>query len=168
MRKCYRCKKVKNKSDFYKGCTYCKECTKDRARKHYQENREKLKNKKKEWRKNNPERQKETSLKWWQDNPDYYKNNPWIISFKSARSRCNNPNDKSYQWYGGRGIKCNMTNGDFKELWFRDKAYDLKKPTVDRIDNDGNYEILNCRYIEQIDNLKKANERKHKTIDKKG
>lgn len=64
--------------------------------------------------------------------------------------RCNNQTNKSYRRYGGRGITvC--------ERWLK---YDLfladmgRKPygrSLDRIDNDGNYEPTNCRWSTQVE-----------------
>lgn len=85
----------------------------------------------------------------------YDKLNPWLKHHNHAEQRCNNPNSKKYEYYGGRGIKCLMPTKDFKYLWFRDKAYLLKRPSIDRIDNDGNYTLENCRFIELSENIKK-------------
>ena len=40
-------------------------------------------------------------------------------------------------------------------MWFRDKAYEMKKPTVDRIDSLESYTLENCRYIEAVENSKR-------------
>lgn len=80
---------------------------------------------------------------------------PWYKSFDSAKERCNNRNCKDYHRYGGRGIKFSLTEDEVKELWFRDKAYLMKQHSIDRIDNDGNYEYNNCRFIELGENNKK-------------
>lgn len=67
--------------------------------------------------------------------------------------RCNNPKDKRYSQYGGRGIKCLWKS--FEE--FRDDMYEsylkhLKKfgggqqTTIDRINVNGNYCKGNCRW----------------------
>lgn len=45
-----------------------------------------------------------------------------------------------------------MTVEDFKFLWFRDRAYLMKKPSIDRINSNGHYELNNCRFIELIIN----------------
>ena len=45
-----------------------------------------------------------------------------------------------------------MGINDFKTLWFRDKAYSMECPSIDRIDNNGHYSIDNCRYIEMAEN----------------
>ena len=47
-----------------------------------------------------------------------------------------------------------MTKDDFKFIWFRDKAHGMKQPSIDRIDNDGNYELSNCRFIEHRENAR--------------
>jgi hypothetical protein len=66
----------------------------------------------------------------------------WI----SMRQRCYDMKDKSYERYGGRGIRvC--------ERWLSYSSFlaDMgRRPSVshsiDRIDNDGNYESGNCRW----------------------
>jgi hypothetical protein len=72
---------------------------------------------------------------------------PWAHHYSNAKDRCR-PNEK----YGKRGILFLMTCDDFKKLWFRDKAYLLKQPSIDRVDNDGNYAYENCRFIEMKEN----------------
>ena len=78
--------------------------------------------------------------------------NPWLNNYQGAKKRCENIKSKKYPRYGGRGIKFLMTMEDFKTLWFRDKAHLLKKPSIDRKNNDGNYELSNCRFIELSEN----------------
>ena len=88
---------------------------------------------------------------------DYYKKFPWKLTLKSIKDRCTNSKDSNYKWYGGKGIECLITNEELKFLWFRDEAYLMKKPSIDRLDNDGNYYLENCRYIELGDNVAKRN-----------
>ena len=80
---------------------------------------------------------------------------PWYSSFRNARNRCNYPKDKKYKNYGGRGIKFKLTPYDMDKLWKRDKASNMQRPSIDRIDNDGDYEYNNCQFIEMVDNVKK-------------
>jgi hypothetical protein len=56
-------------------------------------------------------------------------------------------------YYYKHGIKLFMTPEDFKFLWFRDKAYALDRPSIDRIDPKGHYTLDNCRYIELLENI---------------
>jgi hypothetical protein len=81
-----------------------------------------------------------------------HKKEPWKRVYYHIINRCKNLNDKRYKNYGGRGIKCLITTEELKELWFRDVAYKMKNPSIDRIDNDGNYCLENCQFIEMVEN----------------
>lgn len=70
--------------------------------------------------------------------------------------RCNSPKHCSYRWYGGRGIKNFLTFEDVKFLWFRDGAWAMKRPTIDRRECDGDYTFDNCRFIPHADNVRRA------------
>ena len=87
---------------------------------------------------------------------NYYKKFPWLGTLIKIKSRCNNPKSGNYASYGAKGIQCLITKDELKYLWFRDKAFNLKNPSIDRIKAEENYTIENCKYIELIDNIHKA------------
>ncbi|HDY87191.1 MAG TPA: hypothetical protein ENH82_03630 [bacterium] len=63
--------------------------------------------------------------------------------------RCENKNNEFYPRYGGRGIKiCTLWRHDFKSFYDYAIANGWKEGlTIDRIDNDGNYEPGNIRFV---------------------
>lgn len=79
--------------------------------------------------------------------------------WKSLRQRCNNPKHASYYNYGGRGIAvCDEWNKSFQAFydWSYANGYSTEnqkdeklKLTIDRINNDGNYEPSNCRWVDR-------------------
>ena len=82
-------------------------------------------------------------------------------TWSSMKQRCNNPKNKNWEYYGGRGIKvCDRWINSF-ENFIKDMGL---KPaigySIDRIDVDGNYEPTNCKWSTQSE--QNYNRRKYK------
>lgn len=69
---------------------------------------------------------------------------PEYRSYHGSRTRCTNPKTDNYQDYGGRGIEFRFKS--FEEFYAEVGPKPSLQHTIDRIDNDGHYEIGNVRW----------------------
>jgi hypothetical protein len=102
------------------------------------------------YRRAHPERIRVKNIRWNVERPLY-------TTWENIRQRCTNPKTRNYKWYGGRGIEICAKWSRFQPF----EAYVLenlgpKLPgfTLDRIDNDGNYEPGNIRWATSSEQYK--------------
>jgi hypothetical protein len=94
----------------------------------------------------------------------YFWEKPYLTKlyavWDAMKQRCNNPNNKSYFRYGGRGIAICQDWYDFQNFhdWAMSHGYQ-EGLSIDRIDNDGNYCPENCQWLTISENASKADRR---------
>jgi hypothetical protein len=86
------------------------------------------------------------------------------IIWLGMRARCYNVKGRPFKWYGGRGITvCERWRYSFENFFADMGPRPSPEHSIDRIDNDGNYEPGNCRWAlwsVQVQN-RPASYRKH-------
>lgn len=161
---CKKCLQTKPLSEFYlrpwqgvkKLYHYysspCKECVMERTNLWGSKHKDVVYLTKRRYLVNHPEKRKESLRNWHLKKKEL---KPWVTTYFAARQRCNNPNHKAFKYYGGRGIKMLLTMTEIEFLWKRDAAKFMNKPSIDRIETDGDYTLENCQFIEQSENSRK-------------
>jgi len=89
------------------------------------------------------------------------------VIWRSMRTRCDVESHPTYKNYGGRGIAvCREWNKSFEAFrdWALANGY-KQGLTIDRIDNDGNYEPDNCRWATMKQQNRNARSNIHVTIN---
>jgi hypothetical protein len=83
----------------------------------------------------------------------YLSKHPLYQTWCGIRQRCNNPKCKRFSRYGGRGIKV-CERWDLFENFLDDMGPRPEGFTIERVNNDGNYEPSNCCWASRKDQNK--------------
>lgn len=86
---------------------------------------------------------------------------PEYRAWQNMRERCNNPNHPQFKDWGGRGISvCDRWMDSFEAFYADVGPRPGHRLSLDRIDNDGNYEPGNVRWATHSQQMKNRRPRK--------
>ena len=170
-KRCSKCKEIKSTDEFSNNrrkkdglCCWCKQC----KNQYYQNHRtERLKHARKH-RMANPNYDKEWYREHREERRQYDKRRRSTVRghlylvWNNIIKRCTNPQNRRYPDWGGRGIQvCAEWRDCFEK--FHDYVVNILKIdprglTIDRINNDGNYEPGNIRFVSYSENNRNRRE----------
>lgn len=70
-------------------------------------------------------------------------------TWQNIKKRCDDPNSKSYDIYGGRGISYDKRWNKFENFYEDMKECYSDHLTIDRINSNGDYTKENCRWVDR-------------------
>ena len=88
---------------------------------------------------------------------------PAYLCWASMIRRCRNPHYKQYDDYGGRGITVCERWNDFAFFLADMGPRPSLQHSIDRIDNDGDYEPSNCRWATRLEQQRNSRVTRHLT-----
>jgi len=93
------------------------------------------------------------------------RSHPLYATWCNMKARCDNPLHPQFKDYGGRGISYDPAWADFPG--FLDSVGEKPYPeaTLDRIDNDGNYEPQNVRWADRVTQRRNSRQITEVSID---
>ncbi len=155
MKKCSKCGLEKSRLAFDKDRkakdglqSHCKSCKAETDRDYYQDNRTEILEQQQKYARTDvgkavqskADKKRRSTIRGYLE-----------VVFNNMNQRCNNPKADSYKYYGARGIENKFKSFD---VFYKYVVEDLKvdprgKPSlqIDRINNEGDYERGNIRFV---------------------
>jgi hypothetical protein len=92
---------------------------------------------------------------------------PEYSSWVAMKRRCSDPQELNFERYGGCGIKvCERWQESFENFYADMGPKPSPQHSIDRIDNEGNYEPSNCRWATRSQQMR--NKRKNHMVTYEG
>ena len=93
---------------------------------------------------------------------------PEYSNWSAMKARCLNPNHKNFKQYKGRGIKvCERWRNSFDNFYADMGPKPSPKHSIERRDNDGDYEPSNCFWATQAEQRRNQRNNRLLTFDGK-